>query len=98
MQFQLDFSQKARKQMQVLQSDHGLLHHYKAVEKALDWMQIDLKHPSLHTHKMQGNLFGEEVFETYVENHSPGAYRIFWSYGNQRGLLHILSIEPHLPS
>jgi len=52
---------------------------------------------SPHTHKynaMQGPK-GEDVFESYVQNKTPGAYRIFWHYGPGKRNLTILKICPH---
>ena len=59
-------------------------------------METNLKHPSLNTHKFDGMscLLGD-VFETYAQNNTPGAYRIFWVYGPSRGQIYILDITPH---
>jgi len=38
---------------------------------------------------------GEDVFEAYVEQDTPAAYRVFWYYGPARGNITILSITPH---
>lgn len=67
------------------------------VYKALGLMETNLRHPGLHTHKYEGyqGKNGEEVFEAYVENHTPGAYRIYWHYGPERGEITILAITPH---
>lgn len=48
---------------------------------------------SLNTHKFD-SLTGsedEEVFEAYVENKTPAAFRIFWYYGSGQGVI----ITPH---
>lgn len=69
----------------------------KAVHKILGFMETNLKHPSLKTHEytaMKGPN-GEKVFESYVQNRTPGAYRIFWHYGLEKGTLTILEICPH---
>lgn len=69
----------------------------KAVIKTLRLMQENLKHPSLNTHKysdMQGPN-KEEVFESYAQNNTPGAYRVFWYYGPGRRIITILAITPH---
>jgi hypothetical protein len=38
---------------------------------------------------------GEEVFEAYAENNTPGAYRIFWHYGPGKDVITIIAITPH---
>lgn len=51
----------------------------------------------MYTHKYDSlsGPNGEEVFEAYAENNTPGAYRIFWYYGPSRGMITILAITPH---
>ena len=69
----------------------------KAVIKSLDYMRTNIRHPSLNTHKyddMRGPR-GEEVFESYAQNNTPGAYRIFWYYGPKKSEITILAIAQH---
>jgi hypothetical protein len=69
---------------------------YKKVLKTLGLMQVNLRHPGLNTHKfnsLQGPN-GEEIFEAYVENKTPGAYRVFWCYGPDQEEITILTITP----
>lgn len=60
-------------------------------------MRSNLRHPSLNTHKYSdvAGKNGEEAFESYAQNHTPGAYRIFWHYGPEKGMITILRIVPH---
>jgi hypothetical protein len=70
---------------------------YRKVLKTLALMEINLRHPGLQTHKFD-DLFGpngEEVFEAYVENKTPAAFRVFWYYGPGQGVITVLSITPH---
>jgi hypothetical protein len=60
-------------------------------------MAKNLRHPSLNTHKFD-TLFGpngEDVFESYAQNNTPGAYRIFWYYGPGRNKITVVGITPH---
>ncbi|MFM5937574.1 MAG: hypothetical protein ACKPJ6_05940 [Dolichospermum sp.] len=60
-------------------------------------METNLRHPSLKTHEYN-SLEGpnkEKIFEAYVENNTPVAYRIFWYYGPDQSELTILTITPH---
>ena len=36
-----------------------------------------------------------KVFEAYVQNRTPGAYRIFWCYGPKQGENTIIAITPN---
>ncbi len=38
---------------------------------------------------------GEKVFESYAEQDTPAAYRIFWRYGPDKGQITILAITRH---
>ncbi|NJM48856.1 MAG: hypothetical protein HC860_24020 [Alkalinema sp. RU_4_3] len=70
---------------------------HRKVLKTLALMEINLRHPGLKTHKY--NAFSgpneEEVFEAYVENKTPAAFRVFWYYGPGAGTITILAITPH---
>jgi hypothetical protein len=70
---------------------------HKKVLKTLGLMETNLRHLGLKTHKYD-SLKGpkdEEVFEAYVENRTPGAYRVFWFYGPKNAQITILAITPH---
>lgn len=69
----------------------------KAVKKCLGLLETNLRHPGLHTHKHHAitGPNGEEVFEAYAQQATPGAYRIFWCYGPGQGRITIISIVPH---
>ena len=60
-------------------------------------MKTNLRHPSLNTHEyysLKGPR-GEKVFETYAQQKTAGAYRIFWYYGPGKGAISIVAILPH---
>jgi len=79
--------------MAKVQSKKGLL---KQIRKVLGFMETNLKHPFLNTHKFDGiSCKLGSVFETYAQNRAPGAYRIFWAYGPEKGEIYILDITPH---
>jgi hypothetical protein len=62
----------------------------------LGLMETNLKHPSLNTHKFDGiSCKLGDVFETYAQNRTPGAYRIFWTYGPEKREIYIIAITPH---
>lgn len=95
MNFRLILQSPARETLEALAGQDETK--YAKVQKTLGLMQTNLKHPGLHTHKNASRVGPnkEEVFEAYVENRTPGAYRVFWHYGPGQGVLTILSIVPH---
>jgi hypothetical protein len=93
--FKLKLTSVAQKSLNSLKKDDPKKH--KKVLKTLGLMEVNLRHPSLNTHKyesMRGSN-GEEIFEAYVENQTPAAFRVFWYYGPNRDELTILAITPH---
>ena len=95
MQFRLLFVPSAEKSLLDLQKNNP--NKYKKVLKTLGLMETNLRHPGLNTHKydsLQG-ANGEEIFESYVENKTPGAFRIFWHYGPDKREITIIAITPH---
>lgn len=67
------------------------------VQRTLGRMEANIRHPGLQTHEYHGltGANGEKVWEAYVENNTPSAYRIFWHYGPGDKVITILAITPH---
>lgn len=76
MQFSLVYSEEANETLDRLEAENT--RKSAKVLKALGYMQTNIKHQGLHTHEYDGRTGsnGEKVFEAYIENHTPGAYRI----------------------
>lgn len=57
------------------------------------------RHPSLQTHVFHSLKHPyhqqEKMFEAYVQQHTPAAYRLFWCYGPQKGQITVIAITPH---
>ena len=79
----------------------GLL---KQIRKILALLETNPRHPSLQTHKFRSlhGPNGEEVFEAYVQNQTPGVYRMFFYYGPDRlederriPVLTVVAVTPH---
>lgn len=87
MNFKIIYSDQARIKLLELQRDPSLTKRYKAVLKALAFMSTNIRHTGLKTHEftMLSKEFGCKIFESYAENNTPGAYRIFWRYGPPPG-------------
>lgn len=97
MSFKLLFTNQASDDLIELEKNPTLLKRLKAVRKALGYLEINPRHPSLNTHKYNSlnGPHGEEIFEAYAENKTPAAYRIFWYYGSKKNEIVILSITAH---
>ena len=97
MSFKLYFTQQANADMDQLETNSSLLKRFKAVNKALGYLETNPRHPGLHTHKYSSlsGPNGEEIFEAYAENNTPAAYRIFWYYGPEQKEITIIAITSH---
>ncbi len=99
MPFSIRLTETARAQLNALESDEDQANEakFKKVRKCLALLQMNPRHPGLHTHEffsMSGEN-GERVWEAYVENNTPSAWRVFWYYGPDRNQITILAITPH---
>lgn len=97
MNFKILFSGQAKLQLEQLKSNPSLIKRYKAVIKTLALMSCNLRHPGLNTHEYSflTKMIGKKVFESYAENNTPGAYRVFWHYGDNKGEIIIIAVTSH---
>ena len=77
--------------------DKEELKYLKKIVKCLNLLSQNPRHPSLNSHKIEvlSKEYGESVWESYLENHTPSAGRIFWLYGPKKNEITIAAIEPH---
>jgi len=70
---------------------------FRKFVKALDLLRNNPRHNSLHTHEIfsLSDRYGIKIFQSYLENKTPAAGRIFWAYGPGKAEITILAIEPH---
>lgn len=94
---ELIFTPQADADLRELETDPAQKKRLRAVRKCLGLLETNLRHPSLNTHEfrsLQGPA-GEKVFEAYAQQQTPGAYRVFWHYGPEKGRITIVAITPH---
>jgi hypothetical protein len=72
---------------------------FKQVKKCIDLLKENPRHPGLSTHEFHSkenpHTPGGKVFEAYVQQSTPGAYRLFWCYGPEKDQITIIAITPH---
>ena len=70
---------------------------YKKFGKALYLISKNPKHPGLNTHEVTqlSYRYGDRVWQSYLENNTPAAGRIYWVYGPDRMDITIIGLEPH---
>ena len=69
----------------------------KQMGKAMWLLSQDPRHPGLRSHEIPplSARYGTKVWESYLENDTPGAGRIFWVYGPDQGQITVIGLEPH---
>lgn len=70
----------------------------KKVRKALRLLELQgPRYPGLHSHEYQSirGPGGVAVWESYVENKTPSAWRLWWIYGPGSDEITIVTIGPH---
>jgi len=95
MAFKLLFTDEARDQFAALDTDERKR---KKIPKCFGLIEIDPKHPGLHSHKysvMKASDGSSGVWESYVENNTPAAWRFFWIYGPGKGQITIVAVTDH---
>ena len=95
MTFKLTFTPEAASLLRRLKQENDPK--LKKIQKTLGLLETNPRHPGLATHEFTSlsGPAGEKVFEAYVENRTPGAWRVFWYYGPKPGMIRILNIVPH---
>jgi hypothetical protein len=72
---------------------------FKQVAKCIKFLRENPRHPGLNTHEFHSKehpcIPGGKVFEAYVQQKTPGAYRLFWCYGPGKDEITIIAITPH---
>ena len=97
--FELVFTHSAQQELDRLEDSPRYTGLVKQIKKTLGFLQTSPRHPSLQTlvfHSLQHpSQPREKVFEAYVQQHTPAAYRLFWCYGPRKGQITIIAITPH---
>ena len=70
---------------------------FKKWVKALGYLSENPRHNSLASHEIEDltRKHRIKIFQSYLENKTPAAGRMFWAYGPDKGDITILAIEPH---
>ena len=70
---------------------------YKKWGNALKKLSADPFYPSLQTHEISplSKRYGMKVWQSYLENKTSDAMRMFWVYGPNQQEITIIGLEPH---
>ena len=70
---------------------------FQKLGKAMKLLSEDPRHPGLNSREIStlSRRYGRKVWESYLENRTPAAGRMFWVYGPSQKDITIIGIEPH---
>lgn len=70
---------------------------FKKLIKTLGYLSQDPRHNSLASHEIEAlsQKYKIKIFQSYLENNTSSAGRLFWAYGPNKKDITILAIEPH---
>lgn len=70
---------------------------YKKWGKAMALLASDPRHPGLNSHEIEAlsRRYGEKVWQSYLENKTSGAARLYWVYGPGKNEITVVGLEPH---
>ena len=105
MRRELRFKPSADEQLTRIENDPALKGVLKQVRKTLGYLETNLRAKSLQTHEYESltRRYDRKVFEAYVQQDTPGAYRTFWHYGDDEidengkriPIITVVAITPH---
>lgn len=100
MPYKLRFAKQASEMLDLLKAEASEEARLKKVRKALGQLERNPRHPGLHSHHYESFPADRDVkvWDSYVENNTPSAWRIFWQYGPDEGgqpIITVLHIGPH---
>jgi hypothetical protein len=95
--FKLRPTPEAQQNLAALEKNPALHVQTKAVKQSLGLLQQAPRYPGLNSHHFHSRKgpHGEPVRESYAQNRTPGAYRIFWYYGPGGDEITVIAITPH---
>ena len=70
---------------------------YKKWGGALKKLSADPFYPGLQTHEIAplSKRYGMKIWQSYLENKTSGARRMYWVYGPDQQEITIIGLEPH---
>ncbi|MDD4875888.1 MAG: hypothetical protein PHQ86_01970 [Dehalococcoidales bacterium] len=105
MRRELRFKPIADEQLTKLENTPALEGVLKQVRKILGYLETNLEANSLHIHphKALSIRYNQKINESYVQQDTPGAYRVFWYYGKDEldkkrkpiPIITVVAITPH---
>jgi len=86
---------KAKAEARTLTKDETQL--YKKWGKAMGHLAVDPRYNGRQSHEIEvlSKRYGMKVWQSYLENNTSGAGRLYWVYGPGKQDITVIGLEPH---
>ncbi|MBO4388976.1 MAG: hypothetical protein J5785_06035 [Spirochaetales bacterium] len=70
---------------------------YNKIGTTLAHLAENPRHPGLQTHEIDilSKRYGVKVWQSYIENRTSAARRLYWVYGPGKDDITVIGLEPH---
>jgi len=70
---------------------------FKKWGKAMKLLANNPRHPGLNSHEIEAlsRRVGDRIWQSYLENNTSGAARMYWAYGPGKNVITVVGLEPH---
>jgi mRNA-degrading endonuclease YafQ of YafQ-DinJ toxin-antitoxin module len=97
--YKIEYSETAAKRLEAMRQKPAQYERkLRKIAKAIKLLtEQGPAYPGLQTHKMEAipGPNGKDLWNSYVENNTPSAWRVLWVYGDEGDVIEIVSIGPH---
>ena len=86
---------QTKKKLGTLSNNEDAL--YRKWGQAMAHLSQNPQYPGLHSHEIAplSKRYGMKVWQSYLENKTSSALRMYWVYGPQNQDITIIGLEPH---
>jgi hypothetical protein len=95
--FKITITPEFKQQLSIIEKDPAHTSLEFQVKAAITKLAHDPKYKGLNSHKFSSlnEKYNCEVWESYIQNNTPGAWRLFWRYGEGKNEITLLLVTPH---
>lgn len=97
MPYRLLFTDEASQVLDKLEKTPTTERKLRKVRKTLALLEQNPRRPPLNSHKYTSlrGANGEDVWDSYIENRTPSAWRLFWHCGPGADTITVVTLGPH---
>ena len=97
MQFKLQMTLEAKEQLSIIMNDGSKAGLQKQIRKCFKLLSENPRHPGLNSPPLVGSeeSAGLKIWSSYIQNKTPAAHRVLWSYSKTKKDIIVLQIIPH---